>query len=330
MNDYSNDNLPIHLLSRKEYIDEFLSKRFHSPSIKKVKTKLYSPIDRCNFLYNLNKLKQSQLNEQIEERKKKINDKILNECTFTPKINQRKINYAYSTLSSTNYSTNKNNKTPNLDIIQRSEIWNQKKKEHINYLGKLKDNKIMKECYFTPEINEKNSLNKTHLKLKAIKLLEDPESYNQYVKRLQKKRNTDELLKSQNSFNGNNFMRLKKLPSNYDYRKHILSEKILPKSQSNKIMKTLKIENVKNVVNYNEINKDKYYEEIYLKNNSNTNFNNYYSKINTEYDNFENKESSNNENEKSFLFNNPIDYNQAKKILHNELFSFSILNEDEY
>ena len=106
--------------------------------------------------------------------------------------------------------------------------------------------------------------------------------------------------------------------------------KILPKSQSNKIMKTLKIENVKNVVNYNEINKDKYYEEIYLKNNSNTNFNNYYSKINTEYDNFENKESSNNENEKSFLFNNPIDYNQAKKILHNELFSFSILNEDEY
>ena len=130
MNEYSNDNLPIHLLSRKEYIDEFLSKRFHSPSIKKIKTNLYSPIDRCNFLYNLNKLKQSQLNEQIEERKKKLNDKILNECTFTPKINQRKVNYAYSTLSSTNYSTNKNTKTPNLDVIQRSEIWNKKKKEH--------------------------------------------------------------------------------------------------------------------------------------------------------------------------------------------------------
>ena len=139
----------------------------------------------------------------------------------------------------------------------------------------------------------------------------------------------DELLKSQNSNNGINFMKLKKFPSNYDYRKHILSEKILPKSQSNKIMKTLKIENVKNVVNYNEINKDKYYEEIYLKNNSNTNFSNYYSKINTEYDNLENKESSNNENEKSILFNNPIDYSQAKKILHNELFSFPILNEDE-
>ena len=86
---------------------------------------------------------------------------------------------------------------------------------------------------------------------------------------------------------------------------------------------------MKNYIYYDNIDKDKYYEKIYLKNNSNINFNTIYSKINTEYDNQGNKESDNFENDKNIFFNKPLDYYQAKKILHNELFSFSILKEDE-
>ena len=306
----SYEAINIYLQSRKEYIDEFLSKRFFPlPSNKTKKGKLYSPKDRWNFLYNLDKLKQIQLKDQIKEHKKKLEEEILNECTFTPKINKKKNSI---------YILNNN-----LNVIKRLEKWNERKKEHIKDLNREKNNKLMKECFFTPEIN--NNLNKSQLKLKAIKLLEDPESYNQYLKRLEKKRKNEERLKRQNSYSGNCFY-IKKLNNNYDYTKHSLTEKILPKSLSNKFIKNY---NLKNYINYDNIDRDKYYEKIYLKNNSNIHFNTIYSKINTEYDNQGNKESDNFENDKNIFFNKPLDYYQAKKILHNELFSFSILKEDE-
>ena len=46
----------------------------------------------------------------------------------------------------------------------------------------------MKNCFFIPEINNEDALKKTKIKTKTINLLEDPESYSMYIKRLQKKK----------------------------------------------------------------------------------------------------------------------------------------------
>ena len=64
-----------------------------------------------------------------------------------------------------------------------------------------------KNCFFTPEINADDVLKKTRIKTKTINLLEDPESYSLYIKRLQKKRDEVERERKINSSNYKRFFR---------------------------------------------------------------------------------------------------------------------------
>ena len=57
----------------------------------------------------------------------------MNECTFTPKLN-KSMNYENMTLN-TDFSKIK--ETQMLDLINRQELWNQKKKERMDNLKKL-------------------------------------------------------------------------------------------------------------------------------------------------------------------------------------------------
>ena len=73
-------------------------------------------------------------------------------------------------------------------MIERQEAFLAKRKNDIKLKEKEKQNNQMQNCFFTPEINNENVLKKTKIKTKTINLLEDPESYSLYIKRLQKKR----------------------------------------------------------------------------------------------------------------------------------------------
>ena len=143
--------------------------------------------NRWDYLHDLNKLQQVKLNEKRKLKKKEEENEIMNECTFTPKLN-KSMNYENMTLN-TDFSKIK--ETQMLDLINRQELWNQKKKERMDNLKKLEKEREMKQCFFTPEINKENSLNKSHITYRASNLLEDPESYQMYIKRMQKKRDDE-------------------------------------------------------------------------------------------------------------------------------------------
>ena len=145
----------------------------------------------------------------------------------------------------------------------------------------------MQNCFFTPEINGDDVLKKTKIKTKTINLLEDPESYSLYIKRLQKKRDEverDKIREKERPGSGNIWerrLRNRRNNSNsYDYTKHEYSRNLSRSKSgkktpinnlnyslnSNKILKTedsgRKItKKIKKGVDKNII-----YEEIYKKN----------------------------------------------------------------
>jgi hypothetical protein len=234
----------------------------------------------------------------------------MNECTFSPKLN-KSVNYDNMTIN-TDFSKIDSKM---LNLINRQELWNQKKKEKMDNLKKLENEREMKQCFFTPEINKENSLNKSHITYRASNLLEDPESYQMYVKRMQKKRDDDiNKKKIEESKPGSGKIwnsKPKKYNMDYDYTKHQISKS----NNLNRSKSKQKIDNNKNdnlEKKYNNMDKEKYYEGIYKKNN---NFN-----TDNIYDNDKND---------NILFTQAIEYGKALDILHNELLSIDLL-EDEF
>ena len=103
----------------------------------------------------------------------------------------------------------------------------------------------------------------------------------------------------------------KKYNMDYDYTKHQISKS----NNLNRSKSKQKIDNNKNdnlEKKYNNMDKEKYYEGIYKKNN---NFN-----TDNIYDNDKND---------NILFTQAIEYGKALDILHNELLSIDLL-EDEF
>ena len=327
------------LPNRNEYLEEFKEKENSNKNSLNNTINNNNKIERWDYLYNLNKIKQEKLKEQIEEKKKKDEEDLISECTFTPKINKN-TNFNNS-FSLTNYNYSRNEIYDNLDFVQRAKIWNNIKQNKINNLSKTINNIRMKECYFSPEINKENCLKKIKIKNKTTNLLEDPESYNQYIKRLKKKRDMIELQKQiENTTPGSGLIwnnNPKTFNLEYDYRNHLYTDRVLPKSKSNKnlnndIINENNNDNEINNRNYRTIDRNEYYETIYLKNSNDTYFNNYNNNQYYYCKNINNKNINNNiiQNENNILFNKPIDYNKAVSILHNQLYSFNLLSEEYY
>ncbi len=275
-------------------------------------------------LYNLNKVRQNRLNKQIEEKRKKDDEDLISECTFSPKINKNlSLNHSFSIMNNNN--SKNENFFHSLNLFQRQNAWNTKKQNKINFLSNSLIEKSMKECIFSPEINKDDYLNKTKINYKTNKVLEDPESYNQYIKRLERKREMEKLKKkNQRMTPGSGYIwnnKPKKYDLKYDYTSHSNSKKILPRSKSsNNLIVKHKNNNINNT-KYIDIDKNDYYEKVYLKNSFSTKFNCNQSKID-----FNIKDNS--ENENNNLFDKPIEFNKAVKILHNELYSIQLLSND--
>ena len=332
------------LPNRNELIEEFKEKEISNKNSLNNIIDNNTKIERWDYLYNLNKIKKDKLKEQIEEKRKKDEEDLISECTFKPKINKN--NNFNNSFSLTNYNYSRNDIYDNLDFVQRTKIWNKIKQNKINTLSKTVNNIRMKECYFSPEINKENCLKKIKIKNKTSNLLEDPESYNQYIKRLKNKRDMIELQKKiENTTPGSGLIwnnNPKTYNLEYDYRNHLYTDRVLPKSKSktnfnNEINNENNNDNEINTRNYRTIDRNEYYEKIYLKNSNDTYFNNYnnnqfyYNNINNKNNNNINMNNNNIiQNENKILFNKPIDYNKAVSILHNELYSFNLLSEEYY
>jgi len=321
------------LQNRSEFIEQFQREHNYSSnrSFSGIGIDVNSnPLkERWNYLHDLNKLKLAKLEEQRKIQKLKDEENLYSECTFSPKLN-KSYNYGHYSVNTSNMPNNNNNpvQTNNAnnnsinytDYLTRQNLFMERKKKNIEDIKKAQNDKNMEQCFFTPEINKDNALNKSHITSKAINLLEDPESYNQYIKRLQKKR--DDILKQkqiEDSKPGSGLIwtpTVKKYDLNYDYTKHSISSKNLPRSNSKKSFK--KKEKLKN---YNNIDRDQYYEGIYKQNHKKVNLNS----MNTYTLN------NNNNNEDNLLFNQPIEFGKALEILHNELYSFNLdTDENEY
>jgi len=334
VNTNSKDTRSIQLRDREEFIEEFLRQKGYqnnsfisSPGIS------YPSRQRWNYLYDFNKLYKSKLEEKREIQRQIEDEKEMKECTFEPKLNK--------SISYINNNNKNNNSLLNLNLIERQDAWIEKKKTNLKLKQKEKQNEQMKNCFFTPEINNDNAIQKTKIKAKTINLLEDPESYSMYIKRLQKKRDEAEKDKRrERSRPGSGNIWEKKFISyrrnnSYDYKKHEYSRK-LSRSKSNKknrisnskysnnSNKILKTENSafnkKNKTG--EMDKSELYEELYKKN------------VYKMKDPYGRKDKNDISNETGYIehdsiYNQPIEYGKAIDILHNELYSLDLEPEEE-
>lgn len=347
-NTITNENISVQLRDREEFIEEFLRQKGYqntsyistpSPNIH------YPRRQRWNYLHDFNKLYKSKIQEKREIQRQIEDEKEMKECTFEPKLN-KSISFANAGNNNKSFSS-----LLNLNLIERQEAFLAKRKNDIKLKEKEKQNNQMQNCFFTPEINDDNALKKTKIKAKTINLLEDPESYSLYIKRLQKKREEvekDKRREKERPGSGNIWerkLRNRRNNSNsYDYTKHEYSRN-LSRSKSGKKtpLNNLKFSpNDKNRVLKTEdsgrkiskkikkgVDKNIVYEEIYKKN---------VYKMDDPYGSgmgiggWEQEKNKNENNvssitgfvEQDSIYNQPIEYGKAIDILHNALYSIDL------
>ena len=244
------------LHDREEFIEEFLrQKGYQNTSYISIPSQgmHYPRRQRWNYLHDFNKLYKSKLQEKREIQKQIEDEKEMRECTFEPKLNK---SISYGNVGNNNKSFNS---LLNLNLIERQEAFLAKRKNDIKLKEKEKQNNQMQNCFFTPEINSEDALKKTKIKTKTINLLEDPESYSLYIKRLQKKRDEverDKKREKERPGSGNIWekkLRNRRNNSNsYDYTKHEYSRN-LSRSKSNKKAPINKCKFSPNQVSNNQI-----------------------------------------------------------------------------
>lgn len=337
-NTNNKENISIQLRDREEFIEEFLRQKGYQNTsyISSPTTISYPRRQRWNYLHDFNKLYKTKLQERREQQKILEDEKEMRECTFEPKLN-KSISYINNGNNNKSY-----NSLLNLNLIERQDAWIEKRKNNIKQKEKEKQNEQMKNCFFTPEINNEDALKKTRIKTKTINLLEDPESYSMYIKRLQKKRDEAEKEKRrENSRPGSGNIWEKKFRSNrrnnsYDYTKHEYSRN-LSRSKSNqkkrldnskysgncKVLKTeISAGRLSKRIKKGDMDKNKLYEELYKKN---------VYKMEDPYGNGNKNDESNiiGFYEYDSIYNQPIEYGKAIDILHNALYSIDLEPEQD-
>lgn len=331
------ENISLQLRDREEFIEEFLrQKGYQNTSFQSSPSLINQNPPRWNYLHDFNKLYKKKIQEKRELQKQIEDEKEMRECTFEPKLNK-----SISCINNTNY-----NKTYDsllkLNLIERQNAWIEKRNNELKQKEREKQEEQMKNCFFTPEINDEDVLEKSKIKAKTINLLEDPESYTMYIRRLQKKRNDDEkerrrVLTRPGSGNiWEKTLRSNRNNNSYDYTKHEYSRNISRnKSNINK-----RFNNSKYSINNNrtlktegsigrfskkfnkEMDKSKLYEEIYKNN---------ISKISDPYGTGNKNDVTNMTGmyEHDFIYNQPIEYGKAIDILHNALYSIDLETEQD-
>ena len=286
-------------------------------------------------LYNLNKLNKEKEEDYRNKMLKLRELNELSECSFFPKINKdfeyKKENIfnnintnntnnqnLFTDKSSFSSKNKKSEETTDLiisDLLKRQEEWVKKKNEKIEIKKELEKNRVNKKLIFSPEINK---INLDFMKIETQEIVEDPESYKEYIDR-NKKNNKNSYSnnnnKTKNIWNKNNNK------YDYDYTEHKLIKKnYLNRNYSNSKSDDIKKQKKKNIVynksKINEINNDDLYSLLYLENKEK-----YENRINEGF----------NEQEKKNIFNGKtqIEFKEALDILHDKLINLDIYEDSD-
>ena len=189
--------------------------------------------------YSTNKIRKELKRQKIIEEKEKNE---MAECSFNPKINgspnfKKKSNV--KNLKQNNINNNKVrnkekhqklvSKQQNKNFYYRQTKWLEEKNKKIDHKKIEEAFKNIEGCVFEPEINKQITNN---FKTESLKLVEDPFSYMNFIKRLKKGREENQKKKSIEL--RNHEIKTAKSPpvrnkfkqkyNNYDYTKHELSE----------------------------------------------------------------------------------------------------------
>jgi hypothetical protein len=123
---------------------------------------------RWDYLYQLEKLKQSKLEEKRKLKENELFEKDLTECTFSPKLNKFKnLQYNFnsnSMIKSTSFQEKENSKNSlptdeNINskiysgnLLERQQWWEYKKKLKIENIRHNENTKNVKDCIFKPKL----------------------------------------------------------------------------------------------------------------------------------------------------------------------------------
>ena len=246
-------------------------------------------------LYNLNKLNKEK-EEDYRQKMLKIRElNELSECSFVPKINKdfenkkenifNNININNSNSNNQNLFTEKSSSYGNKgkseemtdliisDLLKRQDEWIKKKNQKMEINKQLEKNRAKENLIFFPEINKNNQKIFNSMKIDTQEIVEDPESYKEYIDRNKKAQKNNEM---------NNIKELSKVrnitnKNNYDYTEHkLINKNFLNLNGSSKESKSVDMKkNFKNknmiytkskINNINKINNEDIYSMIYLEN----------------------------------------------------------------
>ena len=303
--------------------------------------------ERYKRLYNLNKLNKEK-EEDYRQKMLKIRElNELSECSFVPKINkyfENKKENIFNNMNTNNSNSNNQNlfteksssfgnkgKSEEMtdliisDLLKRQDEWIKKKNQKMEINKQLEKNRVKQNLIFYPEINKNNQKIFNSMKIDTQEIVEDPESYKEYIVRNKKIKNNEinnnskELSKFRNTKNKNNY--------DYDYTEHkLINKNFLNLNNSSKDSKSVDMKkNIKNknmvytkskINNIKKINNEDIYSMIYLENKE-------------KYENRTNEGFS--EQEKKNIFNGKtqIEFKDALNIIHQKLINLDIFDDDE-
>ena len=336
------------LLNKKDrtlsdYLKLFNTRNFNF--FEETPTQIYQiPNEGYKRLYNLNKLNKEKEEDYRNKilKQRELNE--LSECSFFPKTNKdfenkkenifNNINFNNNNTNNQNLFTDKSsfdsknkNKSEIMndsiisDLLKRQEEWLKKKNKKMEINKQLEKNRVNKKLIFSPEINK---INLDFMKINTQEIVEDPESYKEFIDRNKKNNklleiNTNNKIRyswNKNSNNSNN--------SNYDYTEHRLINKSLLSNKNYRNSKSTDIKKIKEKKNfvYNKSkiddlkNNDDIYSLLYMENKEK-----YENRINDGF----------NEQDKKNIFNGKtqIEFKEALDILHDKLINLNIFDDSD-
>ena len=295
-------------------------------------------------LYNLNKIKKEK-EEDYRQKMLKIREfNELSECSFAPKVNKdfeskkenifNNININSNNTNNQNLFTDKSssfgNKDKNedmtdlliSDLLKRQDEWIKKKNKKMEINKQLEKERAKEKLIFYPEINKNNQKIFDSMKINAQEIVEDPESYKEFIdrnkkyqKNLETNNNLKEINKIRNSINKNN----------YDYTKHKLLNKNNLNINSNKSKESKSVDMKKQIRNKNMI-----YTKTKINNiNNNDIYNMIYLENKEKYENRKNEGFS--EKEKKYIFNGKtqLEFKEALDVIHQKLINLDFYDESD-
>ena len=336
------------LLNKKDrtlsdYLKLFNTRNFNF--FEETPTQIYQiPNEGYKRLYNLNKLNKEKEEDYRNKilKQRELNE--LSECSFFPKTNKdfenkkenifNNINFNNNNTNNQNLFTDKSsfdsknkNKSEVMndsiisDLLKRQEEWLKKKNKKMEINKQLEKNRVNKKLIFSPEINK---INLDFMKINTQEIVEDPESYKEFIDRNKKNNklleiNTNNKIRyswNKNSNNSNN--------SNYDYTEHRLINKSLLSNKNYRNSKSTDVKKIKEKKNfvYNKSkiddlkNNDDIYSLLYMENKEKNE-----NRINDGF----------NEQDKKNIFNGKtqIEFKEALDILHDRLINLNIFDDSD-